>query len=733
MKIKKCIYENNILTFLIILFLSFFLQVHTSLTTENSKNNFKNSFFEVDKGSMKLRDIIIHLESNFRDQITEKKIKVDFISDFNNQGILLNFNSDEIEMNDQDENMKQIIRNYFRTDSPEENQYKYIIDYRLVHNCEFKSAVEISESKEEKNQKNEILFSVNKIEKNLDFLKNTSELDANNNSSSESVGLVSSQFLNVKIQFFSSKSNPLPLNSSFYLQKQNFIHKITSQCKQRKKLIQNLKDKLMNLFSKQISLHSRLTTIKSDLSSKKLEKSNLDKFIIESQQFLMEKDSLKIISKNQINHLKTLRNNSIKLKNKSLNEKKFIEEKLIEIDKKIKSIELTLENKKSLYLSLEGEINSLNEEENKQSKEIINLRKNYIELEEIVNKIKSDKNEMEIDGESLKEDIFSLKKQKIELNKNINLILKDISYMNSILEKDKKSKEEIEKKNEEEISSMKEIDKKIKELLDEKNKKMKIVKNNYDKINKQKDIIIQNENKINQLNFKKIQTDQMLEINVKKLNDTKEKHEYMQSQIIDASKKFQVYDDNLKYINETITQSSLVLDQAKEAIKQKRKNFDEVSLMTKKIITEKINLQSTKSQLDMEFKRIINDMNNNDIQIKNFEFEIKKQENHSVNSFLRQGEGTNTGNTNMKDKSDSILDEYTTEQLSLNKQIKDFEENLKNYKKEEKNNQDKFQQILKDLSITIPESNLLLDLLRDEFKNNFNFSKLKNLLNKLKN
>jgi hypothetical protein len=153
-----------------------------------------------------------------------------------------------------------------------------------------------------------------------------------------------------------------------------------------------------------------------------------------------------------------------------------------------------------------------------------------------------------------------------------------------------------------------------------------------------------------------------------------------------------------------------------------------VSLTSKKIISQKVNLQSTKSKLDMEYKRIINDINNNDIQIKNFEYEIKKRENNNNDSHLRE-----KISSNKNQKSESFIDDYKTEQLSLEKEIQNFEMNLKNFKNEEKVNQEKFQKILQDFSTIIPESNLLLDLLKEEFKNNFNFSKIKNLLNKLKN
>jgi hypothetical protein len=105
MKIKKCKYRNNILTLLITLFLSFLLQVH--LTTEI---NFKNSSFEFNKDTIKLKDTIIHLRIDNSDNITEDKIEADFILDFNKQGVIFITKSNEMN-NESDENLRKISKN----------------------------------------------------------------------------------------------------------------------------------------------------------------------------------------------------------------------------------------------------------------------------------------------------------------------------------------------------------------------------------------------------------------------------------------------------------------------------------------------------------------------------------------------------------------------------------------------------------------------------------------------
>jgi hypothetical protein len=571
----------------------------------------------------------------------------------------------------------------FKTD----NEGEYFIDFRLVSNCDF-------------NYKEESLyFSLMKKESILEKKINNSQYE-------------------ISVEYKSQDKDNIKKN----------IDKIVKDCQMRKDKIENMKSALKTFSKLQNELSTAIEQIKNLIKDKKIRKKILEYNIIESEKFFREKQSFNSITVNQIDHLNNLKKNSQEFEKRELKEKDYLEKKYQDLITEIEQYDNNLEINSKKLLNLQKEIENIKINENEKSKEMISIRENYLATESIINEINAEIEKIKIDLDITANNLkISLKEKE---NFQFKLTETNIGVKTSLNEREKiqKEKSDLEALILKENTEIKQIDLEINTLLKKRKKKVEKLKENLELVNLKSEKINDINSKLDEMQYMLNKIQFSIKEREKEMTSFSTKNDYLNKRTKELVNKSNISKDKLNMLSLNINKTENFIKQYVSSISLKKNIIDDLHLNNTNLAKEKSILNTKKSEMEIEMKKLLSNIEDNRLNLENLNQEIKSKSNKDsliYKNYLGESEIA---------LSQSFIKEYQDELDSLTKdQIKE-EEKLKDFLKDLKTNQREFNSLSNDMKLEIPGSEAILDMINENFISSSNsFEIINKLLDKIKN
>lgn len=647
-------------------------------------------------------------------KIFDNEIKADIVLHKNKKGVILKLN-----LQNEKRKIMSIMKEYSsKNDNYEEEddiellteKTNFFIDYRLFNNCDFQFENFFGNN-------NEVEFQINKLENKNEILNYDMEMEK---------------------QSEKNIINPKQLKIKFKLEKlftnKKIFQILSENCKARKTLIKTMKDDLEKFIKNQIENKIKIQEISKKISQKNSLKDNLDNSINTSKSFFSEKQSLKKLNEQQMSYLISLKDKSFKIMKSQKIEKIILDNKIKNSDNAIKEKERIINLHSEKVKDFQNDLSNLNKDTNLKENELINLQKKLIDMQGIFDKIKTEKLSVELEFSQIQETRKLTLQDKNEAMAQLDKIKSQTSEFTKLINNYKDDKNIIQKQISKSKEDVFEIDRKINELLRERNKKVETINNIYENLKKKEDEIFNQENELNVIIYKKSLFEIKLTEENKKLGYLESKEKFTSNRLNETSTKYEIYSDNISYINKAITAKELEINDLKTIITKKKTTLDKLTNKMKDLANEKNQMLNTKSILDLDKRRLDANLNYNDIQIKNFEFEIKNiKYKELINNF--QKSNTITSNIGTKNARNLINEDLRLENSQLEKEILLLKSELKSLKLSQNENKNTLENYIElKLKKEIPKADIILDLINEEMNNLIidNIS-LNNLIDKFKN
>lgn len=576
------------------------------------------------------------------------------------------------------------IKDYMYITGDEYNMNDYSLDLRLVNECDFKY------------QEDNLKFTMNKLE---------------NKEGQDKLLDVS-----LKIKDFD----------------EILLKKLIQSCENRKSKIRSLKNRLLELITSRVSMGNEIEMLSKELKLKNKSQESIGGYLKETDGFMKERESLKEIAANQMNYLKGLKDKTRILIEKEKTGKLFLNDKYKDISEKyLQKMKLLRIKEKELDL-IEKETKRNNENYNMKESDIINKQKSLIEIENIYNKIGEEKVKFEYELKqnnnnkiTLENEIENIKNENLLLQKNkknIFLNLEEFNSKKSIQEKDILIQKE----------NIQEIDKKINDLLAERKKKVDTISSIYDNIKTYDDNISNLDNEMNTLIYKQNYNKIKLESKEKKLKNIDETNLDLNKQLNNTVRKYRFYSKNIHSTMNILNNTNTDIDMLKSDINKNKLNYEQTNKEYGELNLYKDKLGSKLNSIDIERKRLEGNIKSHEIQIDNYDHEIRKMEdNMGMNRDLNSRGNSTYGGVQYIDN------EYRKDHDKIENQIKTVRDKLDILKDSIRENVSSFADLVEDkVKKEIPKVKIIIELIEQELDsislNKLSMDKIKTLIDLIK-